>query len=145
MKAALVRYYVASGVDKDKARQLAERYSGHSGRVGFVVAAKEAGAADSDIASTRKRPRPPVASQSTSTGLAGARGEESLTATRTRSAARMRSTRTGPWVCTRALVTSSETTSNTASAASVTCHVRRVREVKPVSYTHLTLPTNREV
>jgi hypothetical protein len=33
---------------------LAERYSGHSGRVGFVVAAKEAGAADSDIASTTR-------------------------------------------------------------------------------------------
>jgi hypothetical protein len=30
------------------------RYSGHSGRVGFVVAAKKAGAADSDIASTTR-------------------------------------------------------------------------------------------
>jgi hypothetical protein len=30
------------------------RYSGHSGRVGLVVAAKEAGAADSDIASTTR-------------------------------------------------------------------------------------------
>jgi len=39
VKAALVRCYVMSGVDKEKARQLAERYSGHSGRVGFVVVA----------------------------------------------------------------------------------------------------------
>jgi len=54
VKAALVRCYVMSGVDKEKARQLAERYSGHSGRVGFVVAAKEAGAVDSDIASTTR-------------------------------------------------------------------------------------------
>jgi hypothetical protein len=33
---------------------LAARYSGHSGRVGFVVASKEAGAADTDIAATTR-------------------------------------------------------------------------------------------
>ena len=33
---------------------MADRFSGHSGRVGFVVAAKEAGAADSDIAATTR-------------------------------------------------------------------------------------------
>jgi integrase len=54
IKAALARYYVSTGVDDEKARRLASRYSGHSGRVGFVVAAKEAGAADSDIASTTR-------------------------------------------------------------------------------------------
>jgi hypothetical protein len=54
VKAALVRYYHRSGTDNTKARQLAARYSGHSGRVGFVVAAKEAGAADSDIAATTR-------------------------------------------------------------------------------------------
>src|SRR5262245_28438978 len=54
VKAALVRYYQRSGVDVVKARQLAGRYSGHSGRVGFVVASKEAGAADSDIAATTR-------------------------------------------------------------------------------------------
>jgi site-specific recombinase XerC len=54
IKAALTRYYVSTGVDEETARRLAARYSGHSGRVGFVVAAKEAGAADSDIASTTR-------------------------------------------------------------------------------------------
>jgi hypothetical protein len=54
IKAALARYYVSTGVDAEKARRLAARYSGHSGRVGFVVAAKEAGAADTDIAATTR-------------------------------------------------------------------------------------------
>jgi hypothetical protein len=54
IKAALARYYVSTGVDDEKARRLAARYSGHSGRVGFVVAAKEAGAADTDIAATTR-------------------------------------------------------------------------------------------
>src|SRR5262245_25626577 len=46
------RYYEQTGTDRETARRLANRFSGHSGRVGFVVAAKEAGAADSDIAAT---------------------------------------------------------------------------------------------
>ena len=48
IKAALTRYYLATGADQAKAAKLAARYSGHSGRVGFVVASKEAGASDSD-------------------------------------------------------------------------------------------------
>jgi len=54
IKSALARYYEAMGTDQETARRLAGRYSGHSGRVGFVVAAKEAGAADSDIAATTR-------------------------------------------------------------------------------------------
>lgn len=54
IKSALARYYEATGADRETARRLAGRYSGHSGRVGFVVAAKEAGAADSDIAATTR-------------------------------------------------------------------------------------------
>jgi len=54
IKAALARYYVSTGVDAKKARRLAAQYSGHSGRVGFVVSAKEAGAADTDIAATTR-------------------------------------------------------------------------------------------
>jgi site-specific recombinase XerC len=54
VKAALVRYYVGTGVSEDKAKRLAARFSGQSGRVGFVVAAKEAGAADTAIAATTR-------------------------------------------------------------------------------------------
>jgi len=54
IKAALARYYRSTGADDPTARPLAARYSGHSGRVGFVVAAKEGGAGDSDIASTTR-------------------------------------------------------------------------------------------
>lgn len=56
IKAALARYYRSTGADDETARRLAARYSGHSGRVGFVVSAKEAGAADTAIAAmTRHR------------------------------------------------------------------------------------------
>jgi integrase len=54
IKSALARYYELTGTDRETARRLAKRFSGHSGRVGFVVAAKEAGAADSDIAATTR-------------------------------------------------------------------------------------------
>ena len=54
IKAAIARYYLATGTDAETAKRLSARYSGHSGRVGFVVAAKEAGAADSDIAATTR-------------------------------------------------------------------------------------------
>ena len=54
VKAALRRYYVSTGTDDDVAERLARRFSGQSGRVGFVVAAKEAGAADSDVAATTR-------------------------------------------------------------------------------------------
>jgi hypothetical protein len=53
IKAAIARYYLSTGAGADVAERLARRFSGHSGRVGFVVAAKEAGAADSDIAQPR--------------------------------------------------------------------------------------------
>jgi hypothetical protein len=51
---ALARYYLAAGTDQATAARLAARYSGHSGRVGFVVASKEAGANDSDVAATTR-------------------------------------------------------------------------------------------
>jgi hypothetical protein len=44
----------STGIDGDPAKRLASRFSGHSGRVGFVVAAKEVGAADTDIAATTR-------------------------------------------------------------------------------------------
>jgi hypothetical protein len=54
IKAALARYYRATGADQATAARLAARFSGHSGRVGFVVASKEAGASDSDVAATTR-------------------------------------------------------------------------------------------
>jgi site-specific recombinase XerC len=54
IKAVLARYYRSTGADEPTAKRLAARYSGHSGRVGFIVAAKEAGAADSDVAATSR-------------------------------------------------------------------------------------------
>jgi integrase len=54
IKAALIRYYRATGADEATAARLGGRFSGHSGRVGFVVACKEAGASDSDVAATTR-------------------------------------------------------------------------------------------
>jgi site-specific recombinase XerC len=54
IKAALARYHRTTGADHATAARLAARYSGHSGRVGFVVASKEAGASDTDVASTTR-------------------------------------------------------------------------------------------
>jgi site-specific recombinase XerC len=54
IKAAIKRYYLSTGAADAVAERLAARFSGHSGRVGFVVAAKEAGAADTDIAATTR-------------------------------------------------------------------------------------------
>jgi site-specific recombinase XerC len=54
IKSAIKRYYLSTGAANDVAERLATRFSGHSGRVGFVVAAKEAGAADTDIAATTR-------------------------------------------------------------------------------------------
>jgi hypothetical protein len=45
---------LGKGTNTDTAERLATRFSGQSGRVGFVVAAKEAGAADTDIAATTR-------------------------------------------------------------------------------------------
>jgi hypothetical protein len=50
------RYYIFTGTDAETAERLARRFSGHSGRVGLIVSAKEAGAGDSDVAAlTRHR------------------------------------------------------------------------------------------
>jgi len=49
-----VRRYYLSTTDADTAERLAARFSGHSGRVGLIVASKEVGAADSDIAATTR-------------------------------------------------------------------------------------------
>jgi integrase len=54
IKAAIKRYYLTNGTAEDIAERLASRFSGHSGRVGFVVAAKEASAADTAIAATTR-------------------------------------------------------------------------------------------
>jgi hypothetical protein len=54
VKSALRRYYEGTGATPEKAEQLAARYSGHSGRVGLIVAAKEVGCGDSDIAATTR-------------------------------------------------------------------------------------------
>jgi hypothetical protein len=54
IKAAIKRYYLTTGTAEDVAERLASRFSGHLGRVGFVVAAKEAGAADTAIAATTR-------------------------------------------------------------------------------------------
>jgi len=54
VKSAVRRYHQGNGVDRLTATKLAAKFSGHSGRVGFVTAAKNAGAADTDIAATTR-------------------------------------------------------------------------------------------
>jgi hypothetical protein len=54
VKAAVRRYYLRTGTDAHTAERLAARFSGHSGRVGLIVASKDVGAADSDIAATTR-------------------------------------------------------------------------------------------
>ena len=54
VKARMRKHYEAHGTDPATAQRLANAFSGHSGRVGLVVAAKEAGAADTDIAATSR-------------------------------------------------------------------------------------------
>lgn len=54
VKAAVRRYHMAHGADRETAERLAAAFSGHSGRIGFVTAAKNAGAADTDIAATTR-------------------------------------------------------------------------------------------
>lgn len=54
VKSAVRRYHQCNGVDRLTATKLAAKFSGHSGRVGFVTAAKNAGAADTDIAATTR-------------------------------------------------------------------------------------------
>ena len=60
IKAAIKRYYLTTGTAEDVAERLASRFSGHLGRVGFVVAAKEAGAADTAIAATTRHQSLPM-------------------------------------------------------------------------------------
>jgi hypothetical protein len=55
VKAVIARYYRSTGVPPEKAERLAARFSGQSGRVDFVVAAKEAGGADTAIAATTRQ------------------------------------------------------------------------------------------
>jgi integrase len=54
VRAAVYRHHVAQGTPEAKARELSKGYSGHSGRVGFIVSAAEAGAPDSAIAKTTR-------------------------------------------------------------------------------------------
>lgn len=58
VKAVMARYYLSTGCDDETAKRLASQFSGHSGRVGFVVAAKSAGAADSDVMATSRHKSP---------------------------------------------------------------------------------------
>ena len=46
LKKRIARYHLSTGADEATAERLAAPFSGHSGRVGFVTAAKEAGAED---------------------------------------------------------------------------------------------------
>jgi hypothetical protein len=50
IKARIVLHLRALGAPRDKAEAEAAKYSGHSGRVGFYVAASEAGAPPQHIA-----------------------------------------------------------------------------------------------
>ncbi len=52
VRSVMQSYYKSIGKDDETATRLAKEFTSHSGRVGFVVTAKESGAADSDIAST---------------------------------------------------------------------------------------------
>ena len=54
VKAALQRHFLKSGLSPEDAKALAATYAGHSGRVGFVVSAKEANASDTDVAVTTR-------------------------------------------------------------------------------------------
>jgi integrase len=54
VKNRVYRYLLSVGTDEATSARLAAAYSGHSGRVGFVTAAKNAGANDSDIATTTR-------------------------------------------------------------------------------------------
>ena len=57
MRACIFRHLIGIGMSADDAREKASGFSGHSGRVGFVVSATEAGARHEDIAKvTRHRP-----------------------------------------------------------------------------------------
>ena len=49
VKAVMRRYYERNGSDREDAVRLASEFGGHSGRIGLVVASKEAGVADTTI------------------------------------------------------------------------------------------------
>lgn len=52
VRAVMRDYYRQMGKDLTTAKRLANEFTSHSGRVGFVTTAKECGAADSDVAAT---------------------------------------------------------------------------------------------
>ena len=54
VKNAVLRHLVVTGTPLDQAIEIAATFSGHSGRIGLVVSAKEAGASDSAIASATR-------------------------------------------------------------------------------------------
>ena len=54
IRAAVCRYYIGIGTPLARAKELAAQYSGHSGRIGFIVSAKERGAPDTSIASVTR-------------------------------------------------------------------------------------------
>ena len=54
LRSAIARHQLACGMSIEAARTFARAYSGHSGRVGLVTAAKEAGASDASIASATR-------------------------------------------------------------------------------------------
>ena len=57
LQVSVERYFLAIGTPLERARELAKDFSGHSGRVGFVVSAKENGAQDTDIQLTTRHKR----------------------------------------------------------------------------------------
>lgn len=63
VKSAVERYYLREGTDPVKARALASAYSGHSGRVGFVVSAVESGASDTSIMGITRHRDPAMVSR----------------------------------------------------------------------------------
>ncbi|MEQ1697328.1 MAG: tyrosine-type recombinase/integrase [Hyphomicrobiaceae bacterium] len=58
VKAAVTRYYIAEGTEPSKASEIADQFSGHSGRIGLVVSAVEAGASDTSVMSITRHKSP---------------------------------------------------------------------------------------
>jgi site-specific recombinase XerC len=58
VKAAMTRVFVRMGHLPVASKALGDRFTGHSGRIGFVVSAKDAGADDSDVMATTRHRSP---------------------------------------------------------------------------------------
>lgn len=58
IKAVVYRYRMSEGDDRATAKAYAAKFSGHSGRVGFIQSAKDAGASDSAVMATTRHAGP---------------------------------------------------------------------------------------